>query len=142
MESALLALSLAPKDVVIIVLGCLVVVAGVGLLYRVDTKIEKRRQTVAELSKILVQEGFDRGASIADKYVIGDYDGFVHELRALVQDLLNPESRLAVLQKHFMKQLANALADPERREKVFKMVEDAKALLPVAAEVAGKIMTK
>ena len=137
----LLALSLAPKDIVIVVLAVIAVVAVVGLFYRIDTKIEDRRKTVAQLSKVLMDEGFERASKICDNYVVGDYDGFLAELRALVQDLLDKETRLDVLRKPFEKQLAGALKDPERREKVLKALAAATEVAKITGGVVSVAST-
>lgn len=130
----LLALSLTTEQVVIVILACIAGAAIVGLLKRVDNRIEARRLASADLAGVLVEEGYDRVADLARKYSVGDYDGFAHALKALVAELLNKETRMALLVKPFEKQLANALKDPERREKIRRAIE-----LAMAAEKQSQV---
>ena len=108
----------------------------VGLLFRVDDKIERRRKMAADAAKVLAEEGFELSAEACNQYAIGDYSGFVGTLRELVRQLLNPETRLALLRKPFRKQLVSALKDEEERTWVLKTIAEFEAVQ--AAKTAVK----
>ena len=130
------ALILSPLQITCVVLAVIAVAAVVGLLFRVDDKIERRRKMAADAAKVLAEEGFELSAEACNQYAIGDYSGFVGTLRELVRQLLNPETRLALLRKPFRKQLVSALKDEEERTWVLKTIAEFEAVQ--AAKTAVK----
>lgn len=131
--SCLVALVLGGKEIAIVVLAVVAAVALVRLFFRVDDRIEARRKQAADLAAVLKEEGYDQCADVAAAYSIGDYTGFAGDIRRLVVQLLNSETRLALLRRPFYKQLSRALLDAEDYPKVLKLVQERQAAVKAEA---------
>ena len=131
------ALALSGLQITCVVLAVIAVVAVISLLFRIDDKVEKRRKMAGDLAGVLKEEGYDHCAEVATAYSVGDYSGFFQGLRHLVQELLNPNTRMALLAKPFLKQFENALKDPEKRADLRKKLDAAEAAVASAAKAVG-----
>ena len=119
------ALVLSSMQIAVVVLAAIAVVAIFRLFFRVDDKIEARREAAIETGKVAAELGFEMCSQVCNKYAIGDYSGFIGTLKVLVQQLLNPETRMTLLCKPFYKLLAHMLKDNVEREKILAIVEEA-----------------
>lgn len=134
----MLGLILSGLQIACIVLGVIAAIAVIAWFFRLDDKIERRRKMAGDLAGVLREEGYDQCSEVATCYSVGDYSGFLQGLRHLVQQLLNPSTRMALLAKPFEKQLANALKDPEKLLALKKRVD---AAMPAATSAPSPSAT-
>lgn len=116
------ALSLASKDVVLIVLAAVAVVALVGWLFRKDTAIEMRRREAIQLTAELRALGLERLAGFAECYAVGDYSGLYGEAKQLARELSDHDKALSLLRSSFFKQLPERLKRDADREEILRIV--------------------
>jgi hypothetical protein len=129
-------------QIAVIVLSIIVVVGLVKMFWRVDDKVEARRNRAADLAVVLVEEGYVESAKPLQAYSIGDISGAWNGLKALQDRLIDKETRLDVLRKPFRVQLGKAVLDPDRRLEVFNALkpymEEGAKLIGIAAGAAAK----
>ena len=124
MNCLLFGFVVAPKDAAIVALIGLAAAFAVSWLLKKDTAIEHRRRDVIDVAGQLQQYGWDRTASLAKCYAVGDYSGLYAEMKALLRDFSHPETAADLVSQAVCKGLPEVLKHDGHREKVLKIVAD------------------
>jgi len=96
--------------------------------YQVDEKIEDKRRHALDIGQWATENGLEWIARLMNAYGIGDKSGMARELADLYKIFRDDKLRQTAFAKVLDRQLAIALADPDRRGLVYKAVDDRKAL--------------
>lgn len=96
---------------------------GGRLFNRADTRVEERRRNAATAATWLSEEGFEHLPNFLVDYSVGDYGGALTRLRQWVNEIRSDETRKALLDGVFSKQLAIRLRDDKRRTEILTAVD-------------------
>ncbi len=112
---------------VLVVLAC-VAAFFVGVwLFRKDEKIEDRRRNAAQLAAKLTSLGMKDLPEVLIAYSVGDYSGFVQQLKALHGKLQDPDEKRAALKRMTLGLAKTMLEDEEGRKYLLDLVDEWKA---------------
>lgn len=95
----------------------------VYLLFRADHRFERVQEACNALSKILTKLGFHDLPEILDRIVIKDWDGLYEKIKSVREKYSDSKQRDAALEELQVNMLTLALEDPNRRGKVFEIVD-------------------
>lgn len=96
--------------------------------YQIDEKVEDKKRHALEIEAWAIDNGLDWVAKLMQSYAVGDKSGMVRQLAEFYSIFRDDNLRAAAFRKLLDRQLALALADPERREVVYKAVNERKII--------------
>lgn len=96
-------------------------------VFKVDTKIEHRRQVALDIAAWLSSYGFVKLPALLHLYAVGDYSGLFEGAKQFAKMLADPAQRELEFDGVFRKVLEARMKDPERRSSTLKLVQDLQA---------------
>jgi len=136
----LLAFALSATYIWMAVAVALASLVGFYLLYRVDDKIERRREKVSELATWLEQHHLELAAKPLKKYSVGDYDGALEASVEAYNKLDTEPERKAHFQAIGLKLIGKLMhEDSDYAQKVLDEAEKFRVILKNKREAEAEI---
>lgn len=130
------ALFLSTPTLLAVSLAVLSAIVAALVWYRLDDRIERRRETAIEVHAFFADLGLEHTSDFVKHYAIGDYDGMARDFVQIAKIVANPEKRLLETRKAALKVIEGMAADDAEYAKVYDVLVKARlGKEPIPAEV-------